>query len=150
VAVLTEQNTIAANQTVSVFYHGIAGLLTGSQQITQGIMDAFAGTAFVVEAVNIPTLSEIEPPNVVGHLQDRDGAGHSTIAGRDITVAEFTNFFLSRMEQVSGLYEVGINKIETGAITPTLFSDATTTSIWLVVGVVALLALAVIVWKVWP
>lgn len=140
---LTSADTIPADETISIFFSGILGPLTGPTEASANILNAFAGTSFIVEAVNIPTLSDIEPPDVVGHFQNYDGAGHS-LPGRNITVPEFESFFISRMQTVSGIYEVGIDKIETGSQTPSLFSAGTTTWILLILMVVTLVAAAVL------
>lgn len=139
--VLTDTDQIPANETISVFFRGALGPLTGADTASSEIIAAFNGSSFVVEKVNIPTLSEIEPPDVVGHFEDYDGAGHS-LPGRNMFVSEFNAFFLNRMQTVSGLYFAAIDKIETGSQISTLLSTSTSLWLWLVVIVAGLVAVA--------
>lgn len=139
--VLNDTDQIAANQTISIFFRGVLGPLTGPDTVTAEIQQAFAGSSFVIEKVNVPLLSEIEPPDVVGHLQDYDGSGHS-LPGRNMLVSEFKSFFLNRIDTVSGLYFAGINSIQNGSVTPTLLGTGTTVWLWLLLIVVGILGLA--------
>lgn len=140
---LTQADSIPANQTISVFFTGILGLFTNADGAAAAIKNAFAGTRFVVEAVNIPTLSEIETPDVVGHFLDWDGGDHSLPNGTDISVPDFENFFLGIMQTVDGLYNAGIAHIDAGAITPGLLPNSA--SGWTVAILAGLAVIALIV-----
>ena len=138
---LASTDQIPANQIITVNWGGILGPLTGPETAQAAIINAFSGTSFNVQSVQIPFLSEIQPPVLIGSYADYDGAGHST-AGRNVLESEFEAFFLSIMGSVAGVYEVTINSVVTGAQAPQLFGALnTTTTTYVVVGVLVLVLL---------
>jgi hypothetical protein len=84
---------------------------------------------------------------VIGHMGNAYGS--TSLPGRNITVREFEQFFLSRLGTVDGLYEAGVNKIETGAVKPSL-TGVGAVQFDFVLGVILIVVIAVIVWKIWP
>lgn len=138
---LSSSDGVTANETITVTFTGIVGGIFGvgatPESITRSIYQVFTGSPFVIESVTIPLLSEIEAPVLVGHFVDADGAGHSAI-DHNLSYVEVSNFILSKLQTVSGLWDAGIAKIETGAQGPGNLLPSLGVTGWVIVALIVL------------
>ena len=114
--VIATTDQVPANVTITYTFSCIIGPLTTPSAAQQNIANAFAGTGFNVTSIQFPLLAS---PVVQGSFVDVDGAGHSNM-GSNLLGSDVAAFFLQVMASVSGLYQVSVDSIQSGAVAASL------------------------------